>query len=480
MAVKVNQRQVVNSLFILRPVEQRIILFLGDILFGSVALFCSLLIWAIDDDWLKVSVQFLQDRPPFWFYLLPLLWSLLLIAFSDNHTHEKWQKNLSSIILAVFSSTILYISLYFLSSSPNALPRLGVVAFLATAAVSSFLWRQVFIHAISTPQFLRRVVLLGYSEAGMQLLNDIYRNAGPTKPFLCEGMIQTGRLLPESLPINVALLGNTAALLDIVREKGIHEVILLSDEELDPQTLSALLAVQGMGTRIVPVEMAYEEALSRIPICSLKSTQTLWTILNHSSALPFYELQKRMLDIIVGFLGVIMLAIFFPFLSLLTWIEAGSPIPLLQERVGFGGKTFKIVKFRTMYGGNKGKEQLPFTKKNDPRVTKFGRILRKMHLDEWSQFLHVLTGEMSVVGPRPEIKALFEKNQSIIPFYSVRLSVKPGITGWAQINYDYVTDLESTVVKLEYDLYYIKHRSILMDMLIMLKTIGTMLGFKGQ
>jgi lipopolysaccharide/colanic/teichoic acid biosynthesis glycosyltransferase len=132
-----------------------------------------------------------------------------------------------------------------------------------------------------------------------------------------------------------------------------------------------------------------------------------------------------------------------------------------------------------MYTEEMGNQAM-YTSKNDLRVTRVGRILRKMHIDEWSQFLQVLLGDMSVVGPRPEASKLFESNRECIQFYETRLSIKPGITGWAQVNYDYITDLVSTKIKLEYDIYYIKHRSIYLDLLIMLRTIGTMLGFRGQ
>lgn len=478
MATKAKPRYYNNSLFLLRPMEQRILLFIGDTLFGVVALAFALFIWALEDEWLGLSIDFLETRPPFWFFLLPLAWSLLVVAFSDNQTPGKWQKNASSIVLAAFTGLLLYFSLYFLAATPRSLPRLGVVVFLTVAALAALLWRMIF-YRLTATHFIRRVLLLGTSQTGLQMYNEIVQTAA-APPFHCAGIVLTNPAGRGSLPEGVPLLGGAGVLLDIIEEKGVHDVILLSDEEMDAQTIKSLLVAQGNGVRVIPVSLAYEEIMGRIPICSLKSNAILWSIINQSSNQPFYELQKRLLDIIAGLIGVTLLALFFPLLSILTWIEAGSPLPLFQERVGLGGRIFRIIKFRTMYANAKGSAQPLYTEKNDPRVTRVGKILRKMHLDEWSQFIHVLLGEMSVVGPRPEVLALFEKNAASIPFYNLRLSVKPGITGWAQINQDYVTDLQSTTVKLEYDLYYIKYRSILLDLLIMLKTIGTMIGLKGQ
>jgi lipopolysaccharide/colanic/teichoic acid biosynthesis glycosyltransferase len=120
------------------------------------------------------------------------------------------------------------------------------------------------------------------------------------------------------------------------------------------------------------------------------------------------------------------------------------------------------------------------TKENDTRITKVGWFLRKTHLDEWPNFINVLRGEMSLVGPRAERSELVENLQEKIPFYRARLLVKPGITGWAQVNFGYAATVEDTAIKLEYDLYYIKHRNLMMDLVILLRTFGTMVGFRGQ
>jgi len=193
-----------------------------------------------------------------------------------------------------------------------------------------------------------------------------------------------------------------------------------------------------------------------------------------------YQLSKSLLDFAGGLIGTLIMLAFFPFISLGILIETGLPIFFLQERLGRGGQPYKIIKFRTMDRDAEKDGIARMTEENDERVTKFGKFLRKTHLDELPQFINVLRGEMSLVGPRAERPQMVEYFQKELPFYRARLLVKPGITGWAQINYGYAGTVEETAVKLEYDLFYIEHRNLFMDIAIILRTAGTVLGFKGQ
>jgi lipopolysaccharide/colanic/teichoic acid biosynthesis glycosyltransferase len=151
-----------------------------------------------------------------------------------------------------------------------------------------------------------------------------------------------------------------------------------------------------------------------------------------------------------------------------------------QDRLGKGGTRFTILKFRTMIKNADADGTFKPAVEDDARVTRFGRFLRRTHLDEMPQFWNVLRGNMSLVGPRAERAQLVDNYQKEIPFYRARLLVKPGLTGWAQVNYGYVADVRETAIKLEYDLYYIIHRSLTMDFSILLRTVGTVLGRKGR
>ncbi len=226
--------------------------------------------------------------------------------------------------------------------------------------------------------------------------------------------------------------------------------------------------------------VAYEELLGRVPIHHLEADWILRSFVDQARASPFYEMGKRLIDILGGLIGVLLLVIIFPFASLAIWLDSRRPIFYYQIRCGRGGHPYQIIKFRTMQQNAEPDGQPQWARENDERATRVGRFLRKTHLDELPQFINVLRGEMSLVGPRAERPELVELFQQHVPFYRGRLLVKPGITGWAQINYGYAVTVEDTAIKLEYDLYYIKHRNLLLDAVIILRTAGAVIGFRGR
>src|SRR5690606_14847195 len=170
----------------------------------------------------------------------------------------------------------------------------------------------------------------------------------------------------------------------------------------------------------------------------------------------------------------------YPFVALAIILDDGRPVIYGQTRLGRGGQPYTILKFRTMCNNAEPDGKPQWAKEHDNRATRVGRFLRKTHLDELPQFINVIRGEMSLVGPRAERPELVDYFQKHVPFYRARLLVKPGLTGWAQVNFSYASTIEETIIKLEYDLYYIKHRSLITDLLIMLRTPPTMLGFRGR
>ncbi len=178
----------------------------------------------------------------------------------------------------------------------------------------------------------------------------------------------------------------------------------------------------------------------------------------------------------------LLLLVLFPvsfLFAMLHKIESPGPIFYQQIRAGKNGKPFKLIKFRTMIK-NAEKHGRKFASKNDPRVTRIGRIMRKLRLDEVPQLINVVRGEMSLIGPRPERPEFIEQFSKQIPFYRLRLEIKPGLTGWAQVHYKYTgPKIEEQIRKLEYDLYYIKNRNILLDIIVLLKTIGVVLKAEG-
>jgi lipopolysaccharide/colanic/teichoic acid biosynthesis glycosyltransferase len=224
----------------------------------------------------------------------------------------------------------------------------------------------------------------------------------------------------------------------------------------------------------------YEELLGRVPIRLLETDWILRSFVDQSRASEFYELGKRILDIIGGLIGVAFLLITLPFISIGILLDSGRPVFYSQTRAGRGAQGYRILKFRTMQQDAEPDGVPQWATEDDQRATRFGRVLRRTHIDELPQFINVLRGEMSLVGPRAERPELVELFQQHVPFYRARLLVKPGMTGWAQVNFGYASTIDETVVKLEFDLYYIKHRSVLTDFVILLRTPSTVLGLRGQ
>jgi lipopolysaccharide/colanic/teichoic acid biosynthesis glycosyltransferase len=189
---------------------------------------------------------------------------------------------------------------------------------------------------------------------------------------------------------------------------------------------------------------------------------------------------KRGLDILGGLVGMVLLLILYPFVAIATLLESGRPILYKQVRMGRGGQLYNIFKFRTMWQDAEADGQPQWAEANDRRATKVGLFLRKTHIDEIPQFYNVIHGEMSLVGPRAERPELVEWFQKHVPFYRARLLVRPGMTGWAQVNQQYASTIDETIEKLEYDLYYIMHRNIVMDIRIIIRTPTLVLSLRGR
>jgi exopolysaccharide biosynthesis polyprenyl glycosylphosphotransferase len=193
-----------------------------------------------------------------------------------------------------------------------------------------------------------------------------------------------------------------------------------------------------------------------------------------------YPVLKRLQDIVVVGIACIPFVILFPVLALIIKLDSTGTIFFRQTRVGLHGKIFRIYKFRTMISDAEKYTGLSFTQENDPRVTRIGRFLRKTRLDELPQLFNILRGDMSLIGPRPERPEHVERLQQKIPFYRTRHTIPPGLTGWAQVRYKYGANDEDALIKLQYDLYYIRHRSIFLDINILIRTVGKVIGMGGQ
>lgn len=464
----------------LRPRERRRLLLLGDFAVAIIALFLALSFWASAAEWLGFSLEFLQQRIPIWFFMLPLFWLVLLVELYDVDRAGSWQATVRGIAGAALIGLVLYLALYFAFSDPprSLLPRRGVAAFLVVASLLTLVWRYIYIRVFTAPRFMRRALLVGGGKAGETLLRVI--NGINPAPFHVVGVLDDDTEKIGTEIETYPVLASCDQLLEVVGEKGISDILVAISGEMRGTTFQTLLDAQELGVEITRMAVAYEELLGRVPIRLLETDWILRSFVDQNRAGGFYEFGKRLLDILGGLIGGVVTLLVLPFVAGAILIESGRPVFYSQVRCGKAAQHYKIIKFRTMRQDAEPDGTPQWASEDDERATRVGRILRRTHLDELPQFINVLRGEMSLVGPRAERPELVDIFQKHVPFYRARLLVKPGITGWAQVNFGYASNIDETVVKLEYDLYYIKHRNLLMDILILLRTPATMLGFRGQ
>ncbi len=464
----------------LRLGERRGLLILGDFLMALLSLVLALIYWGSSVRFIEFDRAFLQERVPLWFYLLPLIWLVLLVELYDVHRAGNWPTTVRGVATAAVIGIILYMVLYFYYVDPprSLLPRRGVAGFLVAASLLTLIWRRVYIRIFTAPQFMRRVLLVGGGKAGCKLLtvsNDLW-----PPPYYLLGVIdddpnKMGKKI-EGHPV----LGSSEKLLQIIEEQNVSDVVVAISGEMQGGMFQALLEAQELGVEIIRMPKAYEELVGRVPIQELEADWILRSFVDEARVSRFYEIGKRLLDFVGGLIGSLLFLILLPFLAISIFVDDGRPIFYSQTRSGRGAQQYKIIKLRTMRTDAEADGRPQWAKEDDERATRIGRFLRRTHLDELPQFLNVVRGEMSLVGPRAERPELVDMFQKHVPFYRARLLVKPGITGWAQINMGYASTVDETVIKLEYDLYYIKNRNLMMDILILLRTPPTVLGFRGR
>lgn len=247
-------------------------------------------------------------------------------------------------------------------------------------------------------------------------------------------------------------------------------VILSNDFYNNKEFADKIFTHLPLGLNYISFTDFYEDVYGKIPIDLLNE---MWLLDRMGKKLDVAEFTKRIFDIVFSSIGLLITIIIFPFVALALKATSRGPIFYKQQRVGARGKTFSLIKFRTMRSDAEANGP-QWSRKNDPRTTKVGKLLRYTHIDEFPQFFNILKGDISFVGPRPERPEFVRALEKDIPFYDIRHFIQPGLTGWAQINYDYGSSTSDAKEKLQYDLYYISNRCIALDLAILLKTIRQM------
>jgi exopolysaccharide biosynthesis polyprenyl glycosylphosphotransferase len=282
---------------------------------------------------------------------------------------------------------------------------------------------------------------------------------------------------------DAGVLGSSVDLLRLARELHVDEVVLaITHRETIPQAgFDAFMACREDGLHVTTMEAVYERVLGRVSVEHAgRNVAAVLPVAERGPTERLFWAVKRLVDLAFGVVALVALGLLIPFVALLNLAGNRGPMFYRQVRVGKAGRTFRVFKFRTMRPDAEAATGAVWATSHDPRVTPVGRFLRKTRLDELPQVLNVLAGQMSVIGPRPERPEFVDDLARQIPFYKARHAVHPGLTGWAQVRFGYGSTVDDARVKLEYDLYYVRHAGFYLDALIALKTAAVMLKLQGK
>jgi sugar transferase (PEP-CTERM system associated) len=321
----------------------------------------------------------------------------------------------------------------------------------------------------------KRVLVVGTGSTGISAVREIISR--PELNLKVEGFLdEHGLNIGKSL-VNPGIIGAVGDVESIVNDRRIDSIILSLKERRGNMPVSELLHLKFGGVEVEDAHSFIEKVTGRI---HLEQISPSWLILSDGfRKSQFLYAVKRAFDVIIALIAFVLTLPLMVLVAIAIWLETGSPVFFRQERTGFKGRSFKIMKFRSMcQSAEKGGPV--WAASDDNRITRVGRFIRKYRLDELPQILNVLRGEMSLVGPRPERPHFCELLEEKIAFFQLRHTVRPGITGWAQVKYQYGASVEESKTKLEYDFFYIKHMSIVLDLAIIFETAKVMLYGRGS
>jgi sugar transferase (PEP-CTERM system associated) len=319
-----------------------------------------------------------------------------------------------------------------------------------------------------------RVLIVGTADAGINLVRHIVRH--PEYNMKVVGFLdEKGQDIGKSL-VNPKIVGATADLEEIVQRDKIDRVILSLKERRGGTPVRELLHLKFAGVGVEDVHSCFERLSGRI---ALEHLSPSWLILSDGFKKSLWLLaSKRALDVLASSFLLLLTAPILPLVALAIYLDSGRPVFFRQTRVGYKGRDFELIKFRSMVQDAE-KDGPRWATKKDGRVTKVGQFIRKTRLDELPQLFNVFRGEMSLVGPRPERPVFCKMLEEKIPYFNLRHSVRPGLTGWAQVRFRYTANIDDSRDKLELDLFYLKNLSLLVDFAILFETVKVVLLRRG-
>ncbi len=417
----------------------------------------------------------------------------VLVRYPDNFAYQFGLHSGPFLFLFILWLMVFYITnlyeLSFLKNNINFYTSIfRAIAFASSISIGVFYLLPIFSITPKTNLAIFIVIFAGIVMGSRTLFNRA-STKGAKRPLLIVGVNQQTLDLAKFIEQNPQLGYELKYIMDIgkegirdvdklIRRERINTVVIAPEAYQVPTIVDVFYRSLDNQVTFKNLSNFYEELTNRVPLGAINQ---IWFLENLSEGNKrTYEVLKRFFDIIFSVLLSIVVLPFIPLFSLAVKLESSGPVFYRQRRLGQNGKIFEIIKFRTMSKDAEAKSGAVWAKENDSRITRLGKIFRKARIDELPQLWNILRGEMSFVGPRAERPEFHDKLKNNIPFYEGRYIIKPGLSGWAQINYRYGSSVEDAAEKLQYDLYYIKNRSLILDLGIILKTIDISLKQEGR
>jgi exopolysaccharide biosynthesis polyprenyl glycosylphosphotransferase len=460
--------------------ERRLLLLVGDLAMLSLALLAALRLRIPYLALAHTSARQLVAARPEWWLLLGVLW--VAIAAIAGCYDLRRAARIGEGAVHTAGCALVVSALYLVVpviSAPLTRSRLAWFLFAGLASVAVAGWRAFYAWVLASHTFSRRVLIVGAGQSAGLLARAI-DDLGPSSGITVVGLVDDDPAKRTLRLGQASVLGRCPTLTALCAEIAVDEVVVAITDpgRIRPETVETLVRCWEAGVHIVPMSLYYEELQGALPIDHIGAN--LFALIDRNGAVVtrLWDAARRLLDIVAGAVGLLLLIPFLPLIALAIYLDNPGPIFYQQIRVGRGGRPFVVTKFRSMVPDAE-RDGAQWSQESDPRVTRVGRWLRKTRLDETPQLWNLLNGTMSLIGPRPERPEFVDDLAELLPYYRIRHSVKPGITGWAQVCYRYGNSVDDAKRKLEYDLYYIKRRGPVLDVLILLRTIRVVLQMQG-
>ncbi|WP_034041067.1 exopolysaccharide biosynthesis polyprenyl glycosylphosphotransferase [Wocania ichthyoenteri] len=414
-----------------------------------------------------------------WIFVLMLYISVFGTIFElyDLQKSSKIETVSANIVLTVSITVLFYfLTPFFTPILPDN--RLQILYFYFAILFALIVWRLAYITFVVSPRFYKKVLIVGET-SNIESIVEAFNIADPNYKIVGFINCETNKI--DKVKFKDIVEYSPKQIYQVIKDENISEVVIASynSETITSTIYKDLITLLEGGFPIKEYTQVYEDMMQRIPVQFVGKDFYKYFPFSRSNQNKLYLFFHRFFDLIISVIGIFAGIILLPLILLGNSIANRGSLFYSQERIGKNGNLFRIIKFRTMVK-NAEKEGAVWAKKNDARITTFGKFLRNSRLDEIPQFWNILMGDMSLIGPRPERPYFVRELSQVLPFYETRHIIKPGLTGWAQVKTRYGSSVDDSLLKLQYDLYYIKHRSFFLDANILVKTLSTMIFFRGQ